>query len=180
MKANIFKKKNRQAGFDLLQAALVVLLIVGAASYAFDKYNNTDESRMTSNEAANLVTAAGNIKNKFATAPDFTGVTIAVLRDLDVFPSEMVGGNTVHSLFGGPIAAVPSNAAGTNDALTVTVPGYSKKACNKIAERLESNVYTLAVNGTEVKSANGVMSRQGLGAACAGGSNSISFQVTKF
>lgn len=170
----------KQAGLTMIEALFVLLLALGAIIYAVSKYNESAAADSSNKEGSNLISVIGKIKNKYTTAPDFSGVSIAVLRDLEIFPDEMVSGTTVHSLMGGTLTAAASNATGTNDAVTLTIPGYSKKACASITERLENSVYTMSVNGTPVKAANTPMSRNDVAANCAAGNNTVAFQLTKY
>ena len=171
----------RQKGQALLEALLALVLIIAAILYGVNKYNDGDEQTNLNEEQSNWTRIIPKIKSKYATAPDFTGVTIDVLRNEEIFPDNMVSGTSVHSLFGGAVgAAVSSTANGTNDAITITVAGYSKKACNGITDRIEQSVYTMSVNGTPVKAANSVLDRAATSTACvAGSNNTLTFQVSK-
>lgn len=182
MKKNIshIKSLKKQAGWSLIETAIVLILVGGGIVYAISKYNESDESQTANQESTNLVRVAGNIKSKYSTAPDFSAVNTAVLRDQEIFPNEMVSGANVHSLFGGPIAVTPADASGTNDSFLLAVAGYSKKVCNKIVEKMDSNTYAIAVNGRLVKAANATLDRTALSSACVTGSNAVNFQFSRF
>lgn len=179
LKQKIFSSKKYQKGLTMIEAIFVMLLVLGVVLYAVSKYNEGQGASNLNQEQSNLIGVIGKIKAKYNTAPDFTGVTIDVLRDEEIFPDEMVSGTTVHSLMGGTITAAPANAVGTKDAVAMTIPGYSKKACNGITERIENSVYSMTVNGTAVKAANTPMDRAAVSTACVAGSNTVVFLISK-
>lgn len=169
----------KQTGLTIIEATFVLLLLLGVILYAVDKYTDGQQSSNLNQEQSNLVSVIGKIKSKYNTASDFTGATIDTLRNSEVFPDTMISGTTVHSLLGGTITAGPVNAVGSNDGLALTIPGYSKKACNGITERVESSVYSMTINGTSVKAANAQLDRAAVGTACAAGANTMVITITK-
>lgn len=179
MKNKMFSSKKHQKGLTMIETTFVLLLVLGVVLYAVSKYNEGQASSNLNQEQSNLIGIIGKIKSKYNTAPDFTGVTADLLRNAEIFPDEMVSGTTVHSLLGGTITAAPTNAVGTNDAVAITIPGYSKKACNGITERIENSVYSMTVNGTVIKAANSPMNRTTVSTACVTGSNTVVFLISK-
>lgn len=171
--------KKRQKGLTMIETIFVMLLVLGIILYAVSKYNEGQAASNLNQEQSNIIGVIGKIKSKYNTAPDFTGVTADILRNAEIFPDEMVSGTTVHSLLGGTITAAPANAVGTNDAVAMTIPGYSKKACNGITERIENSVYSMTVNGTVVKAANTPMNRTTVSTACVTGNNTVVFLIGK-
>jgi len=175
---NGFMKKH-QTGLTMIESIFVLLLVLGVILYAVSKYNEGQASSNLNQEQSNIISVIGKVKAKYNTAPNFAGVTETVLRNAEIFPDEMVSGTTVHSLLGGTITAAAGNAVGTNDAVVMTIPGYSKKACNGITERIENSVYSMAVNGTSVKAANTAMDRAAVSTACVAGNNTLVFLISK-
>ncbi len=169
----------KQAGLTIVETLLVMLIVLAIIIYAVNRFSEANASNNMNQEQTNWIGVIGKIKAKYNTASDFTGVTIDVLRNSEIFPAEMVSGNTVHSLMGGTVTAAVTNAGGTNDGVALTIPGYSKKDCNEISSRLDTSVYSMSINGTTVKPANGSLDRAIVSTACVTGTNSVAFIVSK-
>lgn len=169
----------KQAGLTIVETLLVMLIVLAVIIYAVNRFSEANASNNMNQEQTNWIGVIGKIKAKYNTASDFTGVTIDVLRNSEIFPPEMVSGNNVHSMMGGTVTAAVTNAGGTNDGVLITIPGYSKKDCNEISSRLDTSVYTMTINGTSVKAANAGLDRAAVSTACITGANSVAFIVSK-
>jgi type II secretory pathway pseudopilin PulG len=174
-----FKKIANQGGFTLLEAIFVLLIALGAYFLATTNFNDGTTSQSLTDEGVQIAASIGRTKSNFATKPAYTGSTIPVLIGLGVFPDSMVNGTTARSVFGGNITAAVSTTTSTDDTQTWTIPGYKKKECAGLAQRIESHVITISVNGTPVKTAGNTNDNAALSAACTTGLNTISFTFGK-
>ncbi len=174
-----FKNISNQKGFTLLEAIFVLLIALGAYYYATTNYNDGTSSQSQTDEGVQIAAAVGRTKSNYATKQAYTGSTIPVLIGLGVFPDSMVVGTTVRSAFGGNITSAVSTGTSTDDTQTWTIPGYKRKECAGLAQRIESHVTTISVNGTSVKTAGNTNDNAALSAACTTGLNTIVFSFGK-
>lgn len=162
MKMNL----NKQRGFDILQLALVLVIVAILGSFGYKKFNETRADGNADEERSEVTAYLAKAASKFDNDPDYSQATLQILIDGGVFPARNVSGGVVKNKFGGTVTMATNTIVHDNDSLKFSSTRYPKDACNTIAEKMAPGVLAIIVNGTTVKEPNGSIKKSDLGSSC--------------
>lgn len=159
-------KLNKQRGFDILQLALVLVIVAILGSFGYKKFNETRADAVIDEERSEVSAYLSKAAAKFDNDPDYSQATLQVLIDGGVFTARNVSGGVVKNRFGGTVSMATNTIVHDNDSLKFSSTRYTKNGCNDIAEKLAPGVLAIIVNGTTVKEPNGSIKKAELGNSC--------------
>lgn len=153
MKQNMLQKLRKSKGFTLIEILLVVGFIALAGIAAYITYPKVQATNRANTEATNINTIAAGVKNVYAGANTFTGLTEAALITGQQVPTTMINGTTLTNSFGGVVTVAPATLAGgtANGSFAITYKNVPIAECVKLATGVGNNFVNVNVAGTDVK-----------------------------
>jgi len=176
---NKIKQSTGQAGFNLIELGLVLLVVSFAGYFAYSKFTEYSESVLSAEEADNITQYAAKTKTAYAMDSDFSLVNTTGLRTTGIFPNSMVQGTNVLNKYQGTVSAVPNAISSSNDSVLFTSTNYTEAGCRAVVPKMAFVARTVSVNGKLVKPLDLPLVRDILGEACTVAANTIVFTVSK-
>lgn len=175
-----FKRSRRQKGFTLIEVGIVLALVGVALFFTLSKMSTTSDLTRSQNFVSEFSGIVTNAKRLYATQQSYTGVTIAILRDNNVFPATWNVGGTVTGPWTGAVTTAAATLVTAGDGLTITVPNIPQGVCSDIVRAMASGVDVISVAGTNVKAFQTTINLATAGTQCASAANvSIAFSFGK-
>jgi type II secretory pathway pseudopilin PulG len=165
-------RARKQRGFTLVEYVLVVGLMIAVAILVFVYSSGAKVSARVNQEMATIGTAAGRIRNLFASHGGYAGISTAVLIGAKAFPSTSITGTVVNNTFGGTITVAPATLGGApNAGYSWTMTAVPQAECIDLLTAVDNLFVEMRVNGVEVKPYLGSLDKTLLsdGSACAAG-----------
>ena len=132
-------KKNKRAGFTLVEILLVVGFIALAGIGIYTVYSKVQMSNAALTEGKNLDTIRAGVKNLYGGSQRYTGLTNTVLNDARVTPDSMravpyvAADAAITNSFGGIVTAIPfSFPAAVDNGFQVTYEKVPGAVCSKL------------------------------------------------
>ena len=154
-------KKNKRAGFTLVEILLVVGFIALAGIGIYTVYSKVQMSNAALTEAKNMDTLRAGIKNLYGGRKNYTGLTNSVVNDARITPDSMravpyiAGDGNITNSFGGfvNIYAWTSLGGAPDNQLVVTYEKVPGAVCSKLIAGAGAGWEVIDVVGTspEVK-----------------------------
>lgn len=163
-------KIKKSKGFTLVELGVVLALVGIMMFFAISKMKATSDESKAQSLTGDLSQITLNVKRLYSTQNDFTGITIAALRDNSVFPSQWNVASVITGPFSGPVLVAPDTLASANDAATITIPNIPTAVCSTVVRTLASGMQKISVGATVVMNYNGALDVPALGASCAAAS----------
>lgn len=129
-----------------LIAVIVTLLLIVVAVVIGEQLFSASSA---GNAVSELESIRNNVKSLFAGAPNYTGLTNAVLEQAGLMPTNMMSGTSgqgqdVDSWGGDVTIAEDANPA----QFDVTFAGVPTSACSQLASYAAGNLLSVEINGT--------------------------------
>ncbi|CCO24027.1 type 4 pilus major pilin [Maridesulfovibrio hydrothermalis] len=138
--------------FETLGSLFIALIVFTGSAYMISKAIDNDK---ISRAQQNLSTFRLDIKNLYAGASDFTGLTTDVAVKNEIVPDNMLKSNgDVRNVWNG---AVTVAAGATPTTFTITHNEVPKYACAKLATFQVGSWVSISVNGFEISQASGML-----------------------
>lgn len=170
----------RQQGFTLIELAIVVVMVAVLISLGLKTINQTRVSANANAEATELPLIVSKIQKTYSTQSTYSGVSLAGLIALNIFPTErVVSPTSAQNRWGGGITVAAATLTNANDSVQLTYAGVPKDECVEVIPLVTQTVRVITVNGTSVKADGAGLDLSALGTQCAGTTNSIMYQFTK-
>lgn len=174
-------KKSR--GFSLLEILIVAALVAAGLAGLFFLVQRYNTKQTTNNEAQNLNQIAAEVRTKFRSQGNYTGITPAVLIQNGIVPPTMVNNTNIETGWNTNVAVAAANLNGTNGdsvSFTYTLP---RESCADFVQAAEGSFPRISVGGVNVKDVPGgarTLNIVTLGAQCnagAGGNTAVVFTL---
>lgn len=141
--------KSATSGYSLIELLLVIAFIAGALVLAFVTYPKVQATNRANVESQHLSVMSTGIKNLYATAKSFTGISNQVLLNAKLFPDDMRVNSTaaagVSNVWEGTIDVA---AATPVSKYTITYTGVPAAECAKLSTGVAVNFMKLVVGTT--------------------------------
>ena len=182
MKKSLLKNRNKK-GFTLTEVLLDLGLAAIIIITIFLAYPKVLASMRADAESKNISTIVAGVKGLYTASSTYTGLVNSVAANAKIFPDNMLNGSStdpVNSWKGNVTLAAaatgPSGVAGSS--FTITYTAVPSNECAKMVTGLAANFYTVAVNGTAVKTAGGTLDIPSTTTACNTGGNTNTLLFT--
>jgi type II secretory pathway pseudopilin PulG len=175
-------QRNQQAGFNLIEAAIVlgiVGLVVGgiwaAAAAAYENMRQQQASK-------GVLALAQAVKSYYAGTGSATiGSEAQLVSTINIVPKDMVSGNSiVHPLGGNTTAANQVTISSANGNFVVTLQGISDTSCRAFVARNINNIRAVAsaitLNGADIMTGATTLNA-GCNAGAAGNAIAFTFSI---
>lgn len=148
MKMQKSLSKKDAKGFSLIELLLVIGFIAGALVLAFITYPKVQATSRANTTSQQLTLISAGIKNLYATARNYSSLTVTVLNDAKLLPEDMaINGDELSNVWGGTLLIAPVN---NNRHYTLTLSSVPPAECVKIATGVGINFLKLAINSTDI------------------------------
>ena len=142
-------KIKRNKGFTLIEVLIVLGIAAIVAAAAYFTYNSVRTTNDANEEIRNLDIIRSGIQNMYASQRDYTGLTLALVSNSGIVPSNLVGAGTgaIQNKWGNAYtitATGPDSGPSKSFGVTTTVP---KNACEKVSQGLVAAWDYVDVNG---------------------------------
>ncbi|MFK4132048.1 type 4 pilus major pilin [Pseudomonas luteola] len=150
------KHSNKQAGFSLLEIAMVAGIIVVLSVLAIVGYQAAKQSTDLAKAVTNVNALTASIRNSFSSQGDYTDLSNKIVVSSNTLPDNMrVTGDATSirspwSTAGFVVA--PAQLQTKNDAFTITANVVPARACQDLVSQVFRNYESVAVGGTTVTS----------------------------
>ena len=144
------KLKNQiKKGFTLIEVLIVLGIAAIVAAAAYFTYNSVRTTNDANEEIRNLDIIRSGIQNMYASQRDYTGLTLALVSNSGIVPSNLVGAGTgaIQNKWGNAYtitATGPDSGPSKSFGVTTTVP---KNACEKVSQGLVAAWDYVAIGG---------------------------------
>ena len=140
--------KSATAGYSLIELLLVIAFIAGALVLAFVTYPKVQATNRANVESQHLSVISTGVKNLYATAKSFTGLTNQVLLNAKLIPDDMrVAGAVISNVWEGTVTVAPATPVSKYTITYTTVPPAE---CAKLATGVAVNFMKLDIGGTNI------------------------------
>lgn len=159
---------HKNKGFTLIEMAIVLAIAAIVLFGVFTMVSRANNARVATDEAQNFNIISSDMRTKFSTQGNYTGVTVENLVNLGAVPKHMVSGGTINTGWGTTVTAAVTNLTGTDDgvAFTYTVP---RESCADFVTAASGASAVVSVDGTSIKNVPGganTVNVAALGTAC--------------
>ncbi len=173
-------KKMKQRGSLLVDASIAVVIIGAVLAISLVIVPRVLADNRGNAELSELPTIFSNSQKIYRNRASYNGLTLAQLIALNAFPPDRVtGAASAANRWGGAITVAAATITTADDAAAFTYAGVPEAECKAVAQGMESAVRQITVNGTVVKADGAALNLTTLGAQCAGGSNTIIYEIGK-
>jgi type II secretory pathway pseudopilin PulG len=151
------KDKSKQAGFSLLEIAMVAGIIVVLSVLAIVGYQAAKQSSDLARAVTNLNALTASVRNTFASQGDYTDLANGIVLTSNTLPENMRVGTST-TLIKSPWAnagfdVIPANVGGTaNDGFQMTMNLVPARACQDLVAQVYRNYDKVSVGGSTVSS----------------------------
>jgi len=147
----------KQGGFSLLELLIVASLVAAGLAGLFFLVNRYNTKQTTNNEAASLNAIAAEVRTKFRSQGNYTGISPQVLINNGIVPGTMINGTNIETGWNTNVAIAPANlngTAGDSVSFTYTLP---RESCADFTQAAEGSFPRISVGGVNVKDIPGGM-----------------------
>lgn len=151
----IFKRKNKQKGFTLVELTLSIAAIVFMIAGAIKLLGPILAQNRAKDEIVELTKIFAAVQAKWANNPNYDGIDIEQLINNGVFPASWVNNGQAVNRWGGVIEVQATQAFTASDSFELTTPNIPSEECKTIVPGLFGTVRGMEVGGTEIKAIDG-------------------------
>ena len=165
-KTFILPKKQTGDALVNLMIALVIMAVIGAASYRSMRDSNRDVEIENAIKAVNLT--ANSLRSNFGVTGQYGTVTTAIAVQSRTIPESqrIAGTNTAQNSFGGAVTTTPVQLTSANDAVDLSWANIAPWACARIVLGTAGSARRITVGGTAVKPIDGAIATATLTQQC--------------
>lgn len=168
-----------QKGFTVLELGMVLVLVAIIMVPMFNRFMDSRDKDLAKAEVDLWTAIATNSQDKYSLEPDYTGVTQATMKGLDIFPASMLSGTSIVNKAKGTVTCAAVDVTATKDGLECTSTNYPKAMCTSVAQKLATVMRKISVGTTVVKAADAATDMSELSTACAASGNTLKFVIPK-
>lgn len=171
----------RSAGFTLTEFLITAAIVGGILAIVVPLGISAMQSQNATNESRRVESISEAIYKIYQRANNFNGLTLAVARDLDVFPEGMDDGASVFNVWNEnvSVAAASDLAGNANRAFQITESNVPTNACSDFASN-NAGADRVQVNGTTVYQTNTTpLDVAAISNQCSGGPANVVFLYEK-
>lgn len=139
----------KQAGFTLIELAVVIAIIVAAAAGIIARRNSTDQTAKVQAESGNMTALIGKVNSTFAGRSNYSGLSTALMLAQGGFPTSMVIGTTANNIWQGSVSV--DSSATPFSSFNITYGGVPSSACIELVSNVERGFLLVTVGSTVVK-----------------------------
>lgn len=156
----------KQSGMTLTESLLVLAVGALIAVLAYGAYRMATSDVKVQSQVQGITQLVGKIKQVFASAADFSGVTNTSVTNAKIVPADFkVSGTTISNAWGGTITAAQVTGDATKFQLTITkVP---KEGCMEFLAGIASAAQSMTMGGTSVKAVGASFDTSAASTQCA-------------
>lgn len=163
--------KNLQRGFNLIELGVVMVIISILSFFAIRQFGDMKMSAQAQNDVKDMPIIVGKIQRAYMNSTTSAGVTMALLVNNNVFPSDYVSGANAINRWGGTVAVAAATLSTANDSIALTWPTVPSAACLEIIPSVQRIMNTITVAGTSVKANGAAVDLSALGTQCNSATN---------
>lgn len=162
------RSRKAQGGFSLIELAIVIAIVAILLFLVYQRLSKVQNSRIAGDEASNYTQMSTDVRTRFGSQGDFSGLTPKVLIDNGIVPQAEVSGATIQTSWNTTVAVAPAQFTVANDAfaMTYTVP---REQCSDFVTAAAPAAARVTVDATVVKNVPGsvnTINMATLGTAC--------------
>lgn len=140
--------KSATSGYSLIELLLVIAFIAGALVLAFVTYPKVQATNRANVESQHLSVISTGVKNLYATAKSFTGISNQVLLNAKLIPDDMrVAGDVISNVWEGTVKVAVADPVSK---YTITYTGVPAAECAKLSTGVAVNFMKLVVGTTTI------------------------------
>lgn len=185
------KRSVRQAGFTLVEIAVVLLLIAIAGLVVFTRFTDNRDSSNVNTIASDLSKVAVSTASVFPAPQTFAALgAVSTANCVILVNNGLFQGTSIRTVAGPPVdvrhvfddgtvACGAATLVNANDGFTIQFNGLRDDVCAKLIRASEANARRVSVNGVVVKPLNGQINPATLGVNCSNPAN-VNNQVVAF
>lgn len=148
-------RQKAHKGFTLIEVLIVLAIAAGVLFAIFAAVSKVQAKSIAKEASEGLNLMVADVRAKFKSQGNFTGVTPQVLIQNRIPPSNMIQGNQIISPWNTPINVAPATLVTANDAVAFTYTGMGSEDCSNFVQAAEGSFSRISVNGTNVKDVPG-------------------------
>jgi type II secretory pathway pseudopilin PulG len=171
------RSRIRQAGISIIEFLAVLALIGVALFFALRNVDRADTNQTTNAFITQMISLSRSVQDTYK-FNQYTGMTTSNFINGGNAPTEMVNGATLRHQHNGTVALAPANCnGGTANCFTMTAANVPGAACSVALGALHSQLFSITVGTTVVKSGTVAYTQSAANDAC--NAASVSLVMTK-
>lgn len=164
----LFMSRKKTKGFTLIEVLIVLAIAAGILFAVFIAVGKVQTKQVSKEAAEMLNLMVADVRAKFKSQGNFTGITPQVLIDNRIPPNTMIEGANIVSPWNSHILVAPVTINNPNDAVRFTYQTVPQEDCSNFVTAAQGTFTRITVNGTVLKNVPTVpmLNVAQLGTAC--------------